>query len=74
MRSRYELLAVENRGYRLARVYDRKHRQELFLYIKGGAVLHWDKQDAPVGDRNLRRVVRGALEGELVPSGGGRRR
>lgn len=66
-RPRFELLGVEQKGHLVARIYDRKQREELLIRRSGKTCLYWDRRDALVGNRTLRRVAREALERDTTP-------
>jgi hypothetical protein len=62
-RARFEPLAVEHRGYPVARIYDRRQDSDLLIYYKLGKLRHWDRGDETVASPTLRRVAREALRG-----------
>ena len=59
--SRFQPLAVEHRGYPVARIRDRRQDSDLLVYYKLGKLRYWDRGDEAVDSPTLRRVAREAL-------------
>jgi hypothetical protein len=58
---RFQPLAVEHRGYPVARIRDRRQDRDLLVYYKLGKLRYWDRADEAVDNSTLRRVAREAL-------------
>ena len=61
-RPRFQPLAVEHRGYPVARIRDTRTGRELYIYRRGRRYLHWDRSDEPVQEKALRAAARQAFE------------
>lgn len=62
MSRRFELVAVEQKGYPVARIHDAKANRDHLVFFKAGRFRHWDGlRDDPVTVPGLRRVAKEAL-------------
>lgn len=64
---RFQSRGVERRGGRpVVRVFDQVLNEEIKVHRRGRSFLRWDANDLLVRNQALQRVVREALEGDLV--------